>query len=249
MPVRPGFDFVHDDVLQGVPVRERFADALGRVGLAGPQHVGEVLGIGVQPRDGDADVAVQHVAALDDGVVAEIVGALAAALDLDARLKPRLEPEVVDALAPPPHEVAGLGLARRHHRRREHRLRERPHELLHPAEEHFLLRQADGHELERQVLGVAEFRAPFFADRGRHPLQLAARQAVGKCENSRPVDADRPRIPFFDDGLQRHPLLVAPELGLLAAAHVRRRRPHRAARFEDAALRGATERDPFHARG
>ena len=88
------------------------AQSRRRVGLAGQQHVGVVLRVGVQPRHGDADVAVQHVAALDDRIVAELRGGRALALHLDARLEPRAEPQVVDALPPPPHEIARPRLAR-----------------------------------------------------------------------------------------------------------------------------------------
>ena len=90
--MRPGVISSQDDVLQRVGVGERALQAGGRVGLARPQHVGVVLRVGVQPRDGDADVAVQHVAALDDRIVAELLGGRALALDLDARLEPGVEP-------------------------------------------------------------------------------------------------------------------------------------------------------------
>ena len=52
------------------------------------QHVGEVLRVGIEPGDGDADVAVQHVARLDDRIVAELLGGRVLSLHVDARLKP-----------------------------------------------------------------------------------------------------------------------------------------------------------------
>ena len=48
------------------------AQARGRVGLARRAARRHVLRVGVEARDGDADVAVQHVAALDDRIVAEL---------------------------------------------------------------------------------------------------------------------------------------------------------------------------------
>ena len=49
--------------------------------------------------------------ALDDRIVAERIAGHAVALHLDARLEPGPQPLVVDALAPPPHQVARPGLA------------------------------------------------------------------------------------------------------------------------------------------
>ena len=53
---------------------------------------------------------------------------------------------------------------------------------------------------------------------------------------------------LLDDGLQHLPLLVSPQLGLRAAAHVRVGRPCRAPGFEHAPLRRAAKRDALDAR-
>ena len=106
---------------------------------------------------------------------------------------------------------------------------------------------ADRRHVERQVFGVTEPRAPPLAEGRAHPLQLAAREPVGKCEHRRSVDADNARVALLDDRFQRQPLLVSPQLGLRPASDVRSRRSHRTARFEDAALRGAAERNPLDA--
>ena len=108
-----GADLVHHDVLQRVRIGERAAcSPAGASRLTRLEHVGVVLGIGVEARHRDADVAVQQIAALDDRIVAELLGGRALPLHFDARLEPRSEPEIVDPLSPPPDEVARPRLAR-----------------------------------------------------------------------------------------------------------------------------------------
>ena len=96
------------------------------------------------------------------------------------------------------------------------------------------------------AFGVAELRRPRGAERLAHPLQLAAREAVGERERLRAVDADHLRLPLLDHLLQRLPLLVAPELGLPAADRGRDRL-RGGPRLEDAALRRPAERDALDA--
>ena len=168
----------------------------------------------------------------------------ALALHLDARLEPGAEPLIVGALTPPPHEVARVRRARHDHLVREHRLRHLPDERGHLLEERFFFRQPRRDQLERQPLGIAKLRRPRRAERLAHPLQLAARQAVAERERRRAVDADHLRLPLVDHLLERHPLLVAPELGLTAAHRGgdgsssrcarRRRRPARCRRARSA---------------
>ena len=132
-------------------------------------------------------------------------------------------PLIVDALAPPPHEIARPRLAGTMTFVGEHRLRHLPDERGHLLEERFLVRQPRRDEVERQPFGVLELRGPGRPERARHAVELAARQAVGEREDRRSIDADDARLAFFDDGLQQLPLLVAPELGLLARGRRRRR--------------------------
>ena len=54
-----------------------------------------MLRVGAQPGHGDADVAVQYVAGLDDRVVAEVARGHALALHFDARLEPCAQALVV----------------------------------------------------------------------------------------------------------------------------------------------------------
>ena len=149
------------------------------------------------------------------------------------------------------HQTRSLrpGGARRDHRGREHRLGHGPDQFLHASEEVFLFRQARGDELERQAFRVPEPRGPLFAERRAHALELAARQAVRECEHGGAVDADGPRVALLDQRLQRLPLLVAPELGLLAAPDIGCGRLRRAPRLEHAALRRAAERNALHTAG
>ena len=230
-----------------LPLASAFFRPAGASVSPGQQHVGVVLRVGVEPRDGDADVAVQHVARQDDRVLAELFALLAFPLDLDARLEPGAESLIVGALPPPPHQIARPGRARHDDLLREHRLRHLPDQRRHLLEERLFLGKLRRDELERQPLSILEFRRPRGAERGAHALQLAARQAVAERKRRRAVDADDLRLPLLDHLLERHPLLVAPELGL-ASADRRGDGLHRAARVEDAALRGPAERDPFDAR-
>ena len=62
----------------------------------GAKHVSVVLRVGVESRDGDADVAVEEIAWLDYWILAELRVARALALHFDARLEPGSEAEVVD---------------------------------------------------------------------------------------------------------------------------------------------------------
>ena len=76
-----------------------------RVGLSLAQHVGHVLGVGVQPRNRDADIqcstSLRWMTGLSPSSAADVL-----ALHIDARLEPGAEP--LHALAPPPHQVARL---------------------------------------------------------------------------------------------------------------------------------------------
>jgi hypothetical protein len=249
LPVRPGrisSTTMSWSALALASARRRPA---GRVGLAREQDVGVVLGVGVEPRDGDPDVAVEQIAALDDRIVAELFGRHAFALHFDARLEPRPQSLIVDPLPPPPHQITRLRRAGRNPLLGEHRLRHRPDELLHLLEESFLLRQPRRDQLERQPLGVLELRRPCLAEGGGHAFQLTARQAVREGEDRRSIDADDARLVRLDEGLEHLPLLVTPELGLLPAADVRRRGFGGPARLEHASLRRAAQRDPLHAGG
>ena len=182
------------------------------------------------------------------GFVAELVGGRALPLDLDARLEPGAQSLIVGALPPPPHEIARARGPRHDHLVREHRLRHLPDERRHLLEERLFLGQPRRDQLERQPLGIAEPRGPRGAERRAHPLKLAARQAVAEREGRRAIDADHLRLALLDDLLERHPLLVAPELGLPAADRARSTAFIERARVEDAALRRAAERDALDAR-
>ena len=162
----------------------RFSPA-GRVGLARQQHVGVVLRVGVQPGHGDADVAVQQVAALDDRIVAELLRGRALALDCDARLEPGVEAEVVDALPPPPHQIAGPRRARRDHAptRTSSGSSTRPA----PASAgRTLPRRAGATAISSSgsAFGILELRGPFLAERRAHAL--AARRWSGRRRTRTP---------------------------------------------------------------
>jgi len=62
-PPRP--HLAQQDVLQPIRVLEGLLQALRDVPFTGPQDVPHVLRVGVQAQRGDAEVAVQDVAALD----------------------------------------------------------------------------------------------------------------------------------------------------------------------------------------
>ena len=102
----------------------------------------------------------------------------------------------------------------------------RPDELLHPAVEGLLLGQARGDELERQRFGVPEARRPFAR---RAPADIPWSSPLeSPSENAKTVERSMPiaaGLALLDHALERLPLLVAPELRLLSAAHVCRRRP------------------------
>ena len=115
-----------------------------------------MLRVGVEPRDGDADVAVQHVAPLDDRIVAELLGVDALPLHLDARLEPGAEAQVVRpaaATTTPGRSVRVVPGTMT--------LSENIVSIIcqtsvgHLAEERLLFRQPRRDELERQALGVA----------------------------------------------------------------------------------------------
>ena len=66
-------------------MRERELYSGGRVAFHPAEHVGVVLCIGVEPRDRDADVAVEQISSLNDRIVAELLGGRSLPLDVDAR--------------------------------------------------------------------------------------------------------------------------------------------------------------------
>ncbi len=67
-----------------------------------------MLRVGVQPEEGDAEITVEHVAALDDGT-GGVAHLGAATLDADRGLEPDGEPQVAGRLAEPPDHVLGGG--------------------------------------------------------------------------------------------------------------------------------------------
>ena len=69
----------------------------GHVGLSLLQDVAVVLGVGVQPLGGDAEVRPQHVAALDDHRA--LGGDCAGALHRHVGVEPGGHPQVGDLLA------------------------------------------------------------------------------------------------------------------------------------------------------
>ena len=147
-----------------------------------------MLRVGVEPRDGDADVAVQDVAALDDRI-APILSAVCPwrctlTLGWNQVSSPR-----------------SLTRCRHHHTRSL--VFVFPGVIVFDeniswvidhtsscifSEEGFFLGQASGDQLERKTFGVPELRRPFLAERGGHPLELAARQAVREGENRGAID-------------------------------------------------------------
>ena len=74
---------LEQDVLESVRVLHRQLEARRYIGLAVEEHVGHVLRVGIQPERGDADVTMQHVPLLDDGIVAQLLGAYATTLHID----------------------------------------------------------------------------------------------------------------------------------------------------------------------
>src|SRR5678816_2418046 len=99
-----------------------------------------MLGVGVQSKGGDPDVAVQDIASLDHGVVAELLCISPLPLYLDRRLEPGAEAKVVDLLSPPPHEIARACDARANDLVREHAPDELVNELRQVREEHLFVR-------------------------------------------------------------------------------------------------------------
>ena len=111
------------DVHQAQAGSVRLLQVGGGFGFAGTQHVGILLGIGVQTQVGDAEVAVQQVAGLNHLPLGPLrKGALlveafrVGPLHVDGGVKPGVEAQLVDAVAVPPHHFLGGGDARLDHR-------------------------------------------------------------------------------------------------------------------------------------
>src|SRR5260370_35335182 len=113
-----------------------------------------MLRIGVQTCDRAADVAVQHIASLNERIVADLLRRRALSLDVHTRLEPRAESLIVGALTPPPDEIARTRRARRDAVLGKHCLRHLPDEPGHFLEDRLLLRQPRRDLLNRQSSAV-----------------------------------------------------------------------------------------------
>ena len=123
---RPVAKLAGQQVLPAVADGQRArAGPPGRRSSPGAQHVAHLLGVGAQPQVADADVGVQHVAALDDRVARRRRTASSGAhavlgpLHVDVGLEPDRQVEVGEALADVPGDVVGRGHAGRDHLARE----------------------------------------------------------------------------------------------------------------------------------
>ena len=77
----PRADFFEQNVLEPIGVRQGFPEAGGGIGLTRQQHVGVVLGVGVESERRDAHIAMQHVPTLNDRIRAKLLGCHAATLN------------------------------------------------------------------------------------------------------------------------------------------------------------------------
>ena len=157
-----------------------------------------MLCVGRQAKRDDPEIAVQHVTALDDRIRAELGVSRSASLDLDRRLEPAAESEIVDALAHPPDDVVRPCHAGRDHRIREGGVDDCPHQLLHPLVKRRLVGQSRGDEIQRQAIVAHEAARPLVAERLAHSFHLAGAEAVTESEYTRHVDGDRSRVALLD---------------------------------------------------
>lgn len=234
----PGQHMPARHVLQLVALAQALAQARGHavsLGLAGPQHVPEMLRVRVEAHGGDAKVDVQQVA-VRDGLVLEGVDAvffvatgcrrpLGFANDRHVGLKPRRVVERLDLLAHPPLHVAGRGAPGDDDLFAEARRDDGPGRLLHapvPGEPGPVAAGA-AHGLRANVLdrehGLDDKpRRPIGSQRRRNGIPLSSVQTRREGNLWVRVDGDGGRLVRLEHGekLFPHPRRVV-DPGVFAA--------------------------------
>ncbi len=209
----PRFELAGEDVLPAVAGAQRVAQPLRNAGFSQPQHVTHLLRVGAQPQVADADVGVQHVAALDhDPALAEERGVAlvhrAFALDVDVGLKPRVEPEVLEALADVPGDVVGGGHARRDDVFGERLGDDPPRQRDDVRINLHLTRRARFHPADHEVLGALRSLAKLRRQGFHQAIAQRSRQAVGERPVAADVDPDLFGVELGEQFAEPFPLRV-----------------------------------------
>jgi hypothetical protein len=79
----PGPRLLEENVLEPIGVGQRLFESRWHVGFALAEDIALVLGIGVHPERGDADIAPENVTSLNDRVLAQLIGRDALPLNRD----------------------------------------------------------------------------------------------------------------------------------------------------------------------
>ena len=181
-----------------------------RLGLALPQDVGHLLLIGDEAGAADAEVDVQQVAPLDDGLGAVVERLGAAPLQVERRGEVELE-----ALPLPLRRDPVVDVHQRRAAGRDDLVRERPAQdvergcacLLH---DRLLGWRPRRDILDEQRLGRDQAIAIRRADGVDQVILQLGRQSVRHADRARLVDRDAPRVPGGDPLLEvrREPFLA-----------------------------------------
>ncbi len=207
----PGLKGAGQRILHPVARRQPVAQPLGRVGLAGAQHIGILLGIGRQPQIGDAEIGPDHVAGLDHRIARQHPRR-AAPVDADRGLEPGVDPERADLFAVPPHQIAGAGDAGGDDLVRQPFADDRMGQPHHLPIAFDLGRDTRFQPAHRQHLVAHHPRPERRGQGGHHLVMRAQRHAIGISGGWRGVDGDAARRPLGDQ-LGQPPPLVGLGLG------------------------------------
>ena len=182
---------------------------LGRLRLALPEDVGHVLRVRRESERDEPEVAVEDVPPFDHrrGHAPHVDPT---PLHRDRGLEPGVETQVVHALAHPPHDIGGRGLAGDDHDLGEGRADDLVHHRLHPAVDRGHGGHPHGQVFDRQQRFAHHAACEIRAERRLHLLPFTRRQAVGEVVVVRNVDRDPPRVALAHHVGEEIPLVLAP---------------------------------------